>query len=101
MCIRDSSRPVSPTETIDCELCNFIVTEVRYYLNQNETVSDIVSFIDETCTLSIFKANEKVCEAIVSFGVMELVKFIETSETPHVVCNEQLALCHNATLTSF
>jgi len=85
--------------TIECDLCHFVVKEIDGWLAENQTEVFIINEVDKMCNTDLFKNHAKVCEAIVAYGVDELIAFVEESETPENACGpDQLNLCSSKIL---
>jgi len=94
ICFAYSTSVVVPEDTIECDLCHFIVGEVTNYLEQNKTQTFIIKEIVRVCSTELFKDYAQVCESIIEFGVQEFILFIQTEETPTNVCGPlKLDLC--------
>ena len=88
-----SPTPIAVSQSIDCTICQFMVTEIDYFIKQNYTVREIVTYINATCSSGIFSGYTQVCESIASMGLFEFIKYIETNENPTTICQTQFNFC--------
>jgi saposin len=78
----------------DCYMCTYVIQSMESWLEQNATINEIESYLDQLCTL--VPDLDAQCEAIVNTGVPKVVSWIEANESPTDVCT-QLGFCGNST----
>jgi len=79
----------APTDTT-CDTCTYLVGAIESWIESNSTVQEITQLLDTLC--DNVPGWTVVCDAIVSYGIADLIQLIESTENPTTVCT-QLGLC--------
>jgi hypothetical protein len=77
-----------------CEICKMVVGLVESWLEEQKTIEEIEALIGDLCAV-MGPSYAGICTAILDKEIEELIHWIETSETPEVVC-QQLGQCPKA-----
>jgi len=78
-------------ESIGCQLCQLITTYVEQLVANNNTISEIITKVDELCGL-LGPSLSPLCDQIAAKYVPSLVQWILKKENPQAFC-AQVRLC--------
>jgi hypothetical protein len=81
----------APVKKTGCEICKLVIGLVEFWLEDQKTLQEIEKLIADLCAV-MGPEYAGICNAILDQEIEELIKWIETSETPEVVC-QQLKQC--------
>jgi saposin len=77
--------------SVECALCELVMTEVEKLLASNFTESKIEEVLDKVCGY-LPSALQSPCQELINQYLPELIELLESKETPEVVC-QQIGLC--------
>jgi saposin len=78
-----------------CGVCTFLVGDVESYLQDNETESDILGFLEKDCDIFGIKSWVATCQGIVATFGPEIIKLVVAKQPADVVCTE-IGLCNSS-----
>eukprot|EP01028_Stygiella_incarcerata_P007825 TRINITY_DN327_c0_g1_i2.p1 TRINITY_DN327_c0_g1~~TRINITY_DN327_c0_g1_i2.p1 ORF type:complete len:731 (-),score=181.72 TRINITY_DN327_c0_g1_i2:237-2429(-) len=94
------------SSSVECTLCELVMTEVEKLLASNYTESKIQEVLDEVCGYMpellqsacqdvcgfLPSALQSPCQELINQYLPELIQLLESEETPQVIC-QQIGLC--------
>eukprot|EP00727_Mastigamoeba_balamuthi_P008250 m51a1_g4047 hypothetical protein (274) ;mRNA; r:690632-691772 len=80
-----------PKETVPCESCLLLVRAVEDWLASEKTEATIDNLVRGVCKVLPSKDTD-MCQKLISIGTHELIKMLETLETPETIC-AQIGAC--------
>jgi len=81
-----------------CGVCTFLVGDVESYLQDNETESDILGFLEKDCEILGIKSWVATCQGVVATFGPEIIKLVIDKQPADVVCTE-IGLCNSSSTT--
>jgi len=85
-------QPKGP-QGLECTICEYAVTQIDTYLENNNTVEEIEQLLDSDC--QIFGPFSGTCVTLVNTYLPEIVNLLEQDYPPDVVCS-MLGICGNS-----
>jgi len=85
-------KPKGP-QGLECTICEYAVTQIDTYLENNNTVEEIEQLLDNDC--QIFGPFSGTCVTLVNTYLPEIVNLLEQDYPPNVVCS-MLGICGNS-----
>lgn len=81
----------SQSVNMECDACEWVVRYAEDYLARNTTLNRVESVVEHACELvpNRFRTS---CDNVVESYLPQLIKYIESVETPEVVCS-QIGVC--------
>lgn len=76
---------------LECDVCEWVVRYSEDYLARNTTLNRVESVVEHACELVPVRFRTA-CDNLVETYLPQLVKYIESVETPEVVCS-QIGVC--------
>jgi len=74
----------------DCDICKTLIDAIESWIEDNSTISQIESDLDQVC--SWVSPWATVCDQFVAWGIPDIVNYIKTNEDPTTLCS-QMGLC--------
>ncbi|EFA75875.1 hypothetical protein PPL_10447 [Heterostelium album PN500] len=85
------------TDRLECNLCNFLVSQIEGYIQKNQTEEEIIADLEQSC--NILGSMSTDCKELVADYMPEAIKRIMNKESPDVVCTE-IGICTPTTTTT-
>jgi len=82
-----------------CSVCELVVTYVEQFVAQNKTISEIITEVDNLCSLLPSPFNSA-CDSFASAYVPQLVQWIINNENPQEFCTE-IGICSSKLTSRF
>jgi len=80
-----------------CAACTFVTAQVENYLQQNNTESDILVFLEKDCKILVDKTLVAACQAVVAQYGPTIITMLINKESPDTICS-QIGLCNSTKL---
>jgi len=90
------SKPISPAkltklsnqiqQTAECSECEEFVSYIEEWMENSNNEADIITTVEVLCTY--FPEWETTCDTFISYGVDDVIDYIEKEENATVVCNQ-------------
>jgi len=87
----------SPAKAQDCATCEYIISIIETYAENNQSEEFILQALDSLCTL--FPSYASTCDAIAAQGLDEVISWINQNESPQTICT-QLGQCSSSKSSS-
>jgi saposin len=85
---------IAPTGTngsdSECTLCEYVVTEMETYLNENSTLTEIETFVEKIC--GMFHGYETICQSLIKTYIPVIIEKLEADITPVEICTD-IGIC--------
>jgi len=81
---------VSFVSAQNCATCEFLVTSIESWVENNQTEAQIIANLEQLC--SLVPAFQSVCDQYVTQAVPQIISYIESNYTPEQVC-AAIGLC--------
>jgi len=88
---------IKSPQGLQCTVCEYVVTQVDTYLENNNTIEEIEQLLDNDC--QIFGPFSGTCTTLVNTYLPDIVNLLEQDYPPDVVCSI-LGVCGNSSSSS-
>lgn len=81
---------------VGCAVCTYIVGAAETYIANNNTESDILTFLENDCKLLGIKSWVATCQGTIATFGPEIIQLVLDKQPADIVCSE-IGLCSNST----
>jgi saposin len=74
----------------DCDICKTLIDAIESWIEDNKTISQIESDLDQVCAW--VPPFAPVCDQFVAWGIPDIVNYIKNNEDPTTFCT-QIGIC--------